>query len=146
VEGEKIYEYDLDVTEVIDYGVLMEDILSGKTSVPPQGARIDFAFEGRASGRLAGRMQGIDYLLIRADGRVNLNIHMSLETEEGHRIAFAADGVCLPLPGETIADLCENVELIAASEEYSWVNTRQVWGIGTVNFASGKVHVDAYMQ
>jgi len=28
----------------------------------------------------------------------------------------------------------------------AWVNTRQVWGIGTVNFAVGKIHIDAYMQ
>jgi hypothetical protein len=146
MEGEKIYEYDLDVTDVTDYGVPLEDVLSGKTSVPTQGARIDVAFEGRATGRLAGHMHGIDYLLIRADGRVDLNIHAILETEDGHTIALAADGVCLPRPGEPIADLRENVELIAASEDYAWVNTRQIWGVGTVNFASGTIHVEAYMQ
>ena len=146
MEGEKIYEYDLDVTEVTDYGVTLEDVLSGKTSVPMQGTRIDFAFEGRATGRLAGHLQGIDYLLIRADGRIDLNIHAIIETEDGHRIALAADGVCLPRPAEPIADLRENVELITASEDYAWVNTRQVWGVGTVNFASGKIHVEAYMQ
>jgi hypothetical protein len=146
MEGEKIYEYDLDMTQVTDYGVTLEDVLSGKTSVPTQGARIDVAFEGRATGRLAGHLHGIDYLLIRADGRVDLNIQATFETEDGHRIAFAADGVCLSRPDEPIADLRENVELITASEEYAWVNTRQVWGVGTVNFASGKIHVEAYMQ
>ena len=146
MEGEKIYEYHLDVTEVTDYGVTLEDILSSKTSVPMQGARIDVAFKGRATGRLAGHLHGIDYLLIRADGRIDLNIHAIIETEDGHRIAFAADGVCLPRPAKPIADLRENVELITASEEYAWVNTRQVWGVGTVNFASGKIHVEAYMQ
>ena len=146
MEGEKTYEYDLDVTEVTDYGVTLEEILSDKTSIPMQGARIDVAFEGRATGRLAGHMHGIDYLLIRADGRVDLNIHAILETEDGHRIALAADGVCLPRPAEPIADLRENVELITASEDYAWVNTRQVWGVGTVNFARGRIHVEAYMQ
>jgi hypothetical protein len=146
MKGEKIYEYDLDVTKVTDYGVTLEDVLSGKTSVPMQGVRIDIAFEGRATGRLAGQLQGIDYLLIRADSRVDLNIHAIIETEEGHRIALAANGVCLPHPGEPIADLRENVELITASEDYAWVNTRQIWGVGTVDFASGKIHVEAYMQ
>jgi hypothetical protein len=146
MEGEKVYEYDLDMTKVTDYGVTLEDVLSGKPSVPMQGARIDVAFKGRATGRLAGHLHGIDYLLIRADGRVDLNIHATIETEDGHRIAFAANGVCLPRPAEPIADLRENVELITASEDYAWVNKRQVWGVGTVNFASGKIHVEAYMQ
>ena len=146
MEGEKIYEYDLDMTKVTDYGVTLEDVLSGKASIPLQGARIDFAFEGRATGRLAGHLHGIDYLLVRADGRVDLNIHATIETEDGHRIALAADGVCLPRPAEPIADLRENVELTTASEDYAWVNTRQVWGVGTVDFANGKIHVEAYMQ
>ena len=146
MKGEKIYEYDLDVTQVTDFGITLEDVLSGKTSVPMQGARIDVAFEGRATGRLAGRLHGIDYLLSRADGRVDLNIHAVIETEDGHKIALAADGVCLLHSAEPIADVCENVELITASEDYAWVNTRQVWGVGTVNFASGKIHVEAYMQ
>jgi hypothetical protein len=146
MEGEKIYEYELDITDVTDYGVTLENILSGNTSVPMQGARIDVAFAGRATGRLAGRLHGIDYLLVRADGRVDLNIHAIIETEDGHRIALAADGVCLPRSAEPIADLRENVKLITASEDYAWVNTRQVWGVGTVNFAIGKIHVEAYMQ
>ena len=146
MEGERIYQYDLDITEVTDYGFTLEDVLSGKTSIPLQGARIDVAFEGRATGRLAGSVHGIDYLLVRADGRVDLNVHALIETEDGHRIALAAGGVCLPRPAEPIADLRENVELTTASEDYAWVNTRQVWGVGTVDFASGKIHVDAYMQ
>lgn len=146
MKGEKIYEYDLGMTEVTDYGLTMDDVLSGKTSVPMQGVRIDVAFEGRATGRLAGHVRGIDYLLIRADGRVDLNIHATIESEDGHRIALAADGVLLPRPGEPIADLRENVKLITASQEYEWVNTRQVWGVGTVNFATGKINVEAYMQ
>lgn len=146
MEGEKIYEYDLDITEVTDYGVTLENILSGKASVPMQGARIDVAFAGRATGRLAGHLRGIDYLRIRADGRVDLDIYAVIETEDGHRIALAAGGVALPRPDEPIADLRENVELTTASEDYAWVNSRQVWGVGTVNFATGKIHVEAYMQ
>ena len=58
MKGEKIYEYDLDVTGVTDYGVSLEAILTGKATVPPQGARIDVAFEGRANGRLTGQVRG----------------------------------------------------------------------------------------
>jgi hypothetical protein len=146
MEGEKIYEYELDVTGVTDYGVTLEDFLSGKARVPMQGTRIDVAFERLATGRLAGRLRGIDYLRIRADGRVDLDIRATIETGDGHRIAFTADGVCLPRAAGPVADLRENVELITASEDYAWVNTRQVWGVGTVNFASNKIQVEAYMQ
>ena len=65
MRGEKIYEYDLDVTGLMDCGVSLETVLSGKEQVPPQGLRIDIAFEGRATGRLAGRVRGVDGALSR---------------------------------------------------------------------------------
>ena len=146
MSGEKIYEYDLDVTGMTDYGITLEAILSGQARVPLQGARIDVAFEGRATGRLTGRVRGIDYLRMRADGRVDLDIRAIGETEDGHRIALSADGVAMPRAAEPIADLRENVSLTTAAENYAWVNTRLVWGVGTVNLAAGKIHIDAYMQ
>ncbi len=146
MKGEKIYEYDLEVAGVTDYGVTLEAILSGQERVPPQGARIDVAFEGRAKGRLAGRVRGVDYLKLRADGRIDLDIRALLETDDGRRIALAADGVGVPRAAEPVADLSENIRLSTAAKDYMWVNTRQIWGSGTVNFATGKIHIDAYMQ
>jgi Protein of unknown function (DUF3237) len=146
MRGEKIYEYDLDVTGTTDYGVSLEAILSGKQKVPPQGARVDVAFEGRAVGRLAGHVRGVDYVRLRADGRIDLDIRAAIETGDGRRIALSADGVGVPRAAEPIADLCENVRLSTADEDYAWVNTRQIWATGTVNFATGKIHIDAYMQ
>ena len=146
MRGEKIYEYELDVTGVTDFGVTLEAILAGEAEVPPQGARIDVAFDGRASGRLAGRVHGVDHARLRADGRIDLDIRAVVETDDGHRIALAADGVATPRAGEPIADLFENVTLSTSAADYAWVNARQVWGVGTVNFAAGRIHVEAYMQ
>jgi hypothetical protein len=146
MRGEKIYEYDLDTTGMTDFGVSMEAILTGEAKVPPQGARVDVAFEGRAQGRLAGHVRGVDYLRLRADGRVDLDIRATIETDDGCRIALSADGVAVPRTTEPIGDLCENVSLSTAAADYAWVNTRQIWGLGTVNFATGKIHIDAYMQ
>lgn len=146
MRGEKIYEYDLDVTGVTDSGVSLEAILSGQAKVPPQGVRIDVAFEGYAKGRLTGRVRGVDYARVRADGRIDLDVRAVIETENGRRIALSADGVAVPRAGQPVADLMENVSLSTAAEDYAWVNARQVWGVGTVNFASGKVHIDGYMQ
>lgn len=56
------------------------------------------AFAGRATGRLAGSVRGVDYLVLRADGRMDLNIHATIETDDGCRIALAADGVALSQP------------------------------------------------
>jgi len=144
--GEKIYEYDLDITGVTDYGIKLEAILAGKDKVPPQGARFDVAFEGRAAGRLSGRVRGVDYLRMRSDGRVDLDIRATIETNDGCRIALSADGVAVSHPGEPTAELFENVSLTTAAAGYAWVNARQIWGPGTVNLATGKIHIDAYLQ
>jgi hypothetical protein len=146
MRGEKIYEYDLKVTGVTDSGVTLQDILSGQERVPPQGVRIDIAFEGRATGRLAGIVRGVDYVRLRADGRIDLDVRAVIETDHGSRIALTADGVAVSRGTEPIADLCENVSLTTAAAEYAWVNMRQVWGVGTANFAAGTVHINAYMQ
>ncbi|MCB8932905.1 MAG: DUF3237 family protein [Chthonomonadaceae bacterium] len=124
----------------------MEAVLSGQAAVPPQGLRFDVAFDGTANGRLAGRVSGIDHVRMRADGRIDLDIRGVIVTEDGHRIALAADGVAVPRADAPIADLFENVSLTTAAEGYAWVNSRQIWGVGTVNFAEGKVHIDGYMQ
>jgi hypothetical protein len=146
MQGDKVYEYDLEIMGVTDYGVSMDAILSGKKEVPPQGARFDVAFEGRAKGRVSGRVRGVDFLRMRADGRVDLDIRATIETEDGYRIALSADGVAVPRATEPIADLSENVCLTTAAANYAWVNSRQIWAIGTVNLAAGKIHIDAYMQ
>lgn len=144
--GEKIYAYDVDITSVTDYGISMESILAGKEKIPPQGARFDVAFEGNATGRLSGRVRGVDYLRMRADGRIDLDIRATIETADGFRIALSADGIAVMRSGEPIADLCENVSLTTAAPSYGWVNTRQIWAPGTVNLATGKIHIDAHMQ
>ena len=91
-------------------------------------------------------MRGADYLQMRADGRVDLDIRAYIETDDGSRISLFADGVGSQRAAEPVADLFENVTLNTAAADYTWVNTRQVWGVGTVNFATGKIHIDAYMQ
>ena len=126
--GKKIYEIDLDITGMTDYGVTMDAVMSGNAKIPLQGA------------------QFVDYLVMRADGRTDLNVHATLETEDGQRIAAHIGGVASPRQNEPIIDLHENIRLITASEKYSWVNSRQVWGVGTVNVATGKAHIEAYMQ
>jgi hypothetical protein len=146
MRGEKIYEVELNITGIIDYGVTMDAIMSGKEKVPLQGTRFDVAFEGPSKGRLAGKVRGVDYLLMRADGRADLDVRATIETDDGHRIAVSIGGIATPRENEPIVDLLEHVRLTTAAPSYAWVNMRQIWGLGTVNLATGKIRVEAYMQ
>src|SRR5690348_12571966 len=139
MRGEKIYDMELDLTGVTDYGVSMDPMLAGKVAIPLQGARFDLAVAGRYNGRLAGRAHGVDYVRVRADGRMELDLHLTIETDDGHRIALSGDGQAAPRPGEPVLDLFANVRLSTASKEYAWVNERQIWGVGTASLATGKV-------
>ena len=123
----------------------MDAIMSGKAKVPLQGAQFDVAFVGTSKGVLADKVHGVDYLVMRADGRTDLNVHATLATEDGQRIARISARAS-PRQNEPIIDLHENIQLITASEKYGWVNSRQVWGVGIVNVATGKAHIEAYMQ
>jgi uncharacterized protein DUF3237 len=121
MRGEKIYEIEVNITGMTDYGVTMDAILSGKEKVPLQGARFDVAFEGHGKGRLTGKIRGVDYVLMRADGCAELDIRATLETEDGYRIAAHIDGVGTPRANEPIVDLAENARLATAAPKYEWV-------------------------
>lgn len=60
-------------------------------------------------------MKGVDYLRLRADGRIDLDIRATIETDDGQRISLSADGVGIAHPGNPVADLSENVRLTTAS-------------------------------
>jgi hypothetical protein len=145
IEGEKLYEYTLSVTGMVEYGASFQDIMAGQSPPPPGGLRVDVAFEGPMTGRLSGSVVGVDYITIRADGRVDLDIKAQITTDDGEKIAFAASGVGIAQPGLPTALLRENVTLTTASERYAWVNPLQIWGIGSVDFSTGTVNISAYL-
>ena len=146
MRGEKIYEQELDLNGVMEYGVSMDALVAGREAVPLQGARFDLAIDGRSKGRLAGRAHGFDYVRVRADGRMELDLHLTVETDDGLRVALSGDGQAAPRNGEPILDIFGNIRLSTASEEYRWVNERQIWSVGTANLATGKIHIEAFMQ
>lgn len=143
--GRLIYEYTLRLVRVTEYGASMQDILTGAATPPASGLRVDIAFEGESKGVIAGSIRGVDYLNIRADGRMELNIHAELTTPDGHKIALFSDGVGLPQPGTTASLLRENVTLTTASPEYAWVNELQIWAVGRADVGTGEVHVKGYV-
>jgi len=143
--GELLYEYTVKFAGTTEYGVSLESLMAGKVPPPPQGARFDVAFEGASRGpKLKGKVTGVDYLCIRADGRFQLHIHAAMTADDGQTIALHADGVGLPRQGSSIADLRENVTLSSASKDYGWVNALQVWAIGTVDMAEQVVRLKGF--
>jgi hypothetical protein len=58
----------------------------------------------------------------------------------------SGDGQAAPRTGEPMIDIFANVRLSTASEEYAWVNERQIWSVGTGDLATGKIRVTAHMQ
>jgi hypothetical protein len=84
--GDLLYEYTLKVTGIAEYGVSFETLIAGSVAPPPEGARFDVSLDGHAKGsRLSGRVMGVDYLRVRADGRF---LHITRNAaEDGSRIA-----------------------------------------------------------
>jgi hypothetical protein len=143
--GELLYEYTVSITGLTEYGFAFAPLMAGAAVPPPEGARFDVAFAGEASGpRLRGRVTGVDYLRVRADGRFELHIHAEIVAAGGCRISLHADGVALPRAQGGVADLRENVTLATSAPEYAWVNALQIWGVGTVDLAEQVIHVKGY--
>jgi hypothetical protein len=143
--GELLYEYTLRLGSPTEYGASLDAVVSGQEAPPPAGLRVDLPFEGEASGRVAGTIEGIDYLNIRADGRMELDLRAALTTPQGEKIALAADGVALPRRDSATVDLRENVRLRSASSTWGWLNTLQIWAIGEADMARGQVYIRGYL-
>ena len=143
--GSPLYEYNLKITGMVEYGVSFGELMSGKIPPPPEGARFDIAFAGEATGsKISGKVSGIDYAHLRADGRFQLDIHAEITTKEGEKISLKADGVAIPRKDSSIFDLRENVTMFSSSKNYTWVNRIQVWGVGTVDIATQEIYIAGY--
>lgn len=143
LRGEQLYEYTAHFTEVVEYGVSMEALLSGQAPPPPEGARFDISFEGPVFGpKVSGSIKGVDYLEVRADGRFQLHIHAVITTDDGTTIAVAADGVGMGAP--PVIELRENVSVTTSAPGYAWANKIQIWGAGTVDVSKGEVRIADY--
>jgi hypothetical protein len=143
--GEPLYEYTLKITGLVEYGVNFGELVAQKIPIPPEGARFDIAFAGEATGsKLSGKVSGIDYTYMRTDGRFQLDVHAEITTDDGQKISLKADGVAIQREGSSISDLRENITLFSSSKDYTWVNTIQVWGVGTVDLVSQVIYIAGY--
>ena len=141
---ELVYEYTVQFTGLVDFGVGLDAILGGGPP-PLEGARFDAAFAGTVTGsRFGGQISGTDYVHVRADGRMALHIHGVVTTDNGARISVFADGVGMLRAQEPVIDVRENVTLFSSDPRHAWVNGLQVWGEGWADMAAGTVTIRGY--
>lgn len=143
---EFLYDARVGFTQVSDFGIALADVLARQVAPSPAGMRFDIAFSGEINGpRIAGTIEGVDYLEMRADGRLDLNIHATITTRDAKRIAFAARGMLQPRPDSPLVRLLETATYSTSATEYAWLNQVLAWGVGEVNPAKGEVTVKVYV-
>lgn len=139
-----LFEIAYDITGLEEFGSSFEALLQGKLEMPNEGFRVNVNLQGNVSGpEIKGTAKGVDYAYVRADGRMQLDVKVTITTEDGKNILFAADGVGIPQPDGTIK-IAENVTLFSSHPAYTHLNKLQIWGLGTVIPAENKALLKFY--
>jgi hypothetical protein len=144
--GELVYELNLKMSSMTEFGFSLQDAASGKVSIPLGGARFDANFNGTIIGKdFKGTVDKlVDYFYLRPDGRFELNIHGEITTDGGQKISISGGGIATPRKGSTISDLRENIILFSSHKEFIYLNTLQIWAVGTVDNATGIINIKGY--
>lgn len=97
----------------------------------PGGTRIDFPFEGSATGpHWEGErpVRGVDYVTIRSDGHMDLEIRGTIG-EGRETVAYRATGVSV-VRSKTEAGPQELITFQTGNEDLAWLNTAVAVGMG----------------
>jgi len=111
---EKLMYMKAKVSSLVNYGLTAS------------GIRFDVGFEGQLSGgTITGKMQGIDYFLMRPDGVGLIDVRGVIYTDDGAKIAISIAGF---MTGPEIKD--SHVCLETSDEKYKWLCNATVVGKG----------------
>lgn len=113
----------------------------GKT---PAGVRIDFPFEGTAtSEHWDGErpVKGVDYVTVRADGNMDLDIHATIG-EKKEAVSYKAIGVSIANEDQS-ADPKELIVFQTGNDELAWLNNEVAVAFG--HGAGGKITLEIYL-
>lgn len=113
----------------------------GKT---PAGMRIDFPFSGTATGpHWEGErpVRGIDYVTVRSDGNMDLDIH-GVIGEKREAVSYKAIGVSIANPDQS-ADPKELISFQTGNEDLAWLNNEI--GVGLGHGEGGKITIEVYL-
>ena len=110
----------------------------------PQGARIDFPFEGVAtSPHWDGErpVRGIDYVTVRSDGHMDLEIRATIG-EKRETVAYRGSGVSIAKsPTEALPQ--ELITFQTGNESLAWLNT--VVGVGLGEGEGEEISITIYV-
>ena len=141
---ELILEITGRMTGTDEYGASIQAILERKVTPPPAGARFDGRVEGTVDGpQLKGSFRSVDYLNVRADGRIELHGHGRLDLNDGGKVSLFAEGLAT-LDAGGVLQLRESMTLKSNSPAHAWVNSIPVWATGTASVASGELRLRGY--
>ena len=110
----------------------------------PAGMRIDFPFEGVAtSAHWEGErpVKGVDYVTVRSDGNMDLDIH-GVIGEKREKVAYSATGVSIANPDKT-ANPKELIVFETGNEDLAWLNDEVAVAFGSGG--NGKLALDVYL-
>lgn len=110
----------------------------------PAGMRIDFPFSGVAtSSHWEGewRVEGVDYVTIRSDGNMALDIH-GVIGEKRAKVAYSAIGVSIANPDNT-ANPKELIVFETGNEDLAWLNNEVAVAFGSGG--NGKLSLQVHL-
>jgi hypothetical protein len=110
----------------------------------PSGMRIDFPFEGTATGpHWEGErpVRGIDYVTVRSDGNMELDIHATVG-EKRDSLAYRGSGVSIANPDQS-AEPRELLTFQTGNEDLAWLNNEI--GVAFGRGEGGKLTVEVYL-
>lgn len=119
------------VTEVIEYGDELPDVMSGNMS-SQNGACFDFHVVADTTGKLTGITRAIVTMSIKPNGETSLTLKEALTLTTGECILVEGTGISLPgeKPGWVKAKGA--FKFFTTSKNYDWVNTTmavfEAWG------------------
>lgn len=140
-EEKLLFEEDVRLIDVKEYGFSFKSFAEKSQPIPPEGLQFDIHFDGVVTGDLLnGTIKGVDYLSIRSDGRLFLNLQASITTHDGALIKVTESGI------NDNGNLRLNMDFHTNDERYRWLNHKHVWGMGSVNFQTGQVKIKGYQH
>lgn len=110
----------------------------------PIGMRIDFPFQGTAtSEHWEGErpVRGVDYVTVRADGNMSLDIHATIG-EKRETLSYRASGVSIVNEDQS-ANPKELIVFETGNEDLAWLNDEV--GVAFGHGAAGKITLEIYL-
>lgn len=110
----------------------------------PGGTRIDFPFEGTATGpHWEGErpIKGIDYVTVRSDGNMDLDIR-GVIGEKKEAVSYRGSGVSISNPDRS-ADPRELITFSTGSEELAWLNDQI--GVAFGHGEAGRLDLEIFL-